>query len=58
VQFAELIEKIGIVTRAVAPLTKLVPIVCNLMIETNNLWTSTQIADSVTDRGEEFRKNS
>jgi len=36
---------------------KLVPIVCNLMIEANNLWTNTQIADTVTDRDEEFRKN-
>lgn len=45
------------VERLVAPMGKLVPIVCNLMIDANNLWTKTQIADSVTGRSEEFRRN-
>lgn len=36
---------------------KLVPMVCNLMIEANNLWTNTQIADTVTDRSDEFKKD-
>lgn len=49
-------QVLDIVTKAVAPMAKLVPLVCNLTIESNNLWTNTQIADSVTDRDEDFRK--
>lgn len=33
----------------------LVPLVCNLTIEANNLWTHTQIADSTSERKDRFR---
>lgn len=63
-QFAKLIKdvkQIKLIGRNVKQIDsnvgKLVPMVCNLMIEANNLWTNTQIADTVTDRSEEFRKN-
>lgn len=54
-QQIEVIAK-NAVANAVAPIGKLVHIVCNLMVEANNLWTKTQIADSVTNRSEKFRK--
>jgi hypothetical protein len=33
----------------------LVPLVCNFVIDANNLWTNTQIADSTSEREDSFR---
>lgn len=35
----------------------LVPLVCDMVIEANNLWTNTQMADSTSDREDNFRAN-
>jgi len=35
----------------------IVPLVCNMAIKDNNLWTHTQIADSETRRNETYRKD-
>ncbi len=37
----------------IAPVVMIVPIVCNMAIESNNLWTNTQQTDAITEVDEE-----